>query len=555
MTGGSDTGGSDTGESTTGRTLLRSSAVVAAGTGLSRVTGLARTMAIAYALGTMALGDAYNLANTTPNLIYDLVLGGILSATLIPVVVERFEADDRKSIDALATVITILLIALTVLATIASPFIIKAYSLSLHANDPELAHRQVSLAVPLLLMFMPQVLFYGLSTLWTALLNARRSFAVPAFAPVLNNVIVISIFLALPHLVTGELSLERVRDDKMLLGLTGIGTTAGIVVMALVLWPAMRAAGIRLSWNPDWHDGAVRAVARLSGWTFGYVIANQAGFLVMLALINGTGQGAASAFTYAWQFFQLPYGLFTVSIMTTFTPELASHATRKDLSAFRERFVQGVRLTLLVMLPAAITYMTVGSPVVSILLERGHFGTASTEVTSSVMAWLAVGLPGFAVSMFMMRGFYAFKDTRTPFWLNLAETVAQIVLSLILVGPFGLTGVIAAFSICYTLMGVVGVLVLTRHAGQIRDATFVTDLLKLSIAGVVMAAAMIGSDKLISEMIDSATMYRSIARVFVTIAFGALAYVMTLEISRSEDFALINQLRRRRSRTRITGIK
>ena len=142
-------------------------------------------------------------------------------------------------------------------------------------------------------MFMPQVFFYGLSTLWTAILNAKRSFAVPAFAPVLNNVIVISMFLAVGRILRSEdpLTVDRIRDDTPLLLLIGLGTTAGIAAMALVLWPAMRRAGIRLHWNPDWRDPAVTQVARLSSWTLGYVIANQLVFLVMITLVNSTGDG------------------------------------------------------------------------------------------------------------------------------------------------------------------------------------------------------------------------------------------------------------------------
>ena len=139
--------------------------------------------------------------------------------------------------------------------------------------------------------------------------------------------------------------------------------------MALVLWPAMRHAGIRLHWNPDWHDPAVATVARLSAWTLGYVAANQVVFFVMITLVNSTGVGRVSAFTYAWQFFQLPYGLFTVSIMTTFTPELATHVTRNDLASYRRRFSQGLRLGSLLIVPTAVAYLVLARPAVSALLR------------------------------------------------------------------------------------------------------------------------------------------------------------------------------------------
>ncbi len=174
--------------------LLRSSAIVSVGVGLSRATGLIRTAVLAAVIGTTALADGYNLANSTPNVIYDLMLGGVLAATLIPVIVERMEADDQRSIDAIATYVIAALVGVTVLGVVLAPLIIRAYAI--FKGDRVAADQQIAIAVPLLIMFMPQVLLYGLDTLFTALLNAKRRFAAPAFAPVLNNVMVICMLLA-----------------------------------------------------------------------------------------------------------------------------------------------------------------------------------------------------------------------------------------------------------------------------------------------------------------------------------------------------------------------
>lgn len=519
--------------------LLRSSVVVAAGTGLSRLTGLGRIMAIAYALGTRALADAYNLANTTPNVVYDLVLGGILAATLVPVVVDREEHGDRAGVEALASVITLALVGLTVVATAASPLIIRIYTLDLSAEEAE---RQASLAVPLLIMFMPQVLFYGLTTLWTALLNARRSFAAPAFAPVLNNLIVIALFLALPRIAGGRPTLEQVRDDTGLLALVGLGTTAGIAAMTLVLWPAMRRAGIRLHWNPDWRNPAVATVARLSGWTLGYVIANQVVFFAVLALANGTGEGAVSAYTYAWLFLQLPYGLFTVSIMTTFTPELATHASRSDLGAFRARFAQGLRLGLLVILPATVAYLTLATPIVGLLLERGSFTQASTGMTASALVWFAAGLPGFAVFLYTMRGFYAFRDTRTPFMLNLGENALQIALALTLVRPFGLPGVIAAFAIAYTLAAIGALVALNHRVGPLSVDGLPAAVTRQAVAAAVMAALVLGVTRLLTPADDDSYVVTTVAGGMT----GAAGYLGVLALLRSNDLRQLRALGGRR---------
>ncbi len=515
-----------------GRKLLRSSVVVGVGTGASRVTGLLRTIAIAYALGTLLVGDSYNLANTTPNVIYDLVLGGILAATLVPVIVERFERYEARSIDALATVVTLVLVGVTVVATALSPLLIRLYTIG---KEPAEAEQQIRLAVPLLVMFMPQVFFYGLSTLWTAILNAKRSFAAPAFAPVLNNVIVIALFLALPRLVDGELTVDSLLDDTPLLLLVGLGTTAGIAAMALVLWPAMRRAGVRLHWNPNWRDPAVVRVARLSAWTFGYVAANQVVFLVMITLVNGTGEGRVAAFTYAWQFFQLPYGLFTVSIMTTFTPELAAHVTRRDLGAYRRRFAQGLRLGALVILPTAVAYLVLAQPAVTVLLERGAFGDASTDITAYALRWLAVGLPGFAAFVYTMRGFYAFQDTRTPFFLNLFQNGLQIALSFALLPFFGFGGVIAAFSIGYTVAAAVALVTLRSRAGGIGDRELAAGIGRHVVAAAAMGVSLLAVVALVSN---------AIAALVIGVVVGGVVYLGVLALLRSGELAELRALRR-----------
>ncbi len=219
--------------------LVRSSAVVGLGTALSRVTGLLRVSALA-ALGLGRLTDVYNIANSTPNIVYELLLGGILTATLVPLYVEHYENNDQRATDAINSVAIATLAVISVLGFIAAPWIIDLYTLRLHGAGKV---AQQALATDLLRWFMPQVFFYGLTALATAMLNARRRFAAAAFAPVLNNVVVISVLLALPRVASEPPTVTSVLQDPALVVLLGLGTTAGIVAMALVLLPALRHAG------------------------------------------------------------------------------------------------------------------------------------------------------------------------------------------------------------------------------------------------------------------------------------------------------------------------
>jgi len=479
---------SNSGEDTTSQRthhLVRSSAIVAVGTGLSRLTGFLRVGVMAYAIGATALAEAYNLANNTPNLLYDLVLGGILSATLVPVVVAHTGRDDNRGIDALATVITVVLVAATVIGIALSPVIIHLYNLSSTQSE---ASTQAAVAVPLLMLFAPQILFYGLTSLGTSLLNARRSFAVPAFAPVLNNIVVICLFLALPHLATGNaLTFDQVRHDTGLLLLLGLGTTAGLAAMTLVLWPAMRSAGIRLHWNFDLRDPAVREVGRLSGWTFGYVVSNLIAYGVIQTLANGVN--GVSIYAYAWLFFQLPYGLWTVSVMTAYTPELSALHAAANVEGLRNRFGTGLRLVLVIALPATIGMILLSGPIVRLVLAHGEFTSANADTTANTLVAFLCGLPAFSLFLYAMRGFYAQRDTRLPFYTNAAETVLGLAIAFLVVDRFGVVGLGASGSIAYSVFAVIALALLHRRIGLFLDPNTLLTISKLLLASVVMGVA------------------------------------------------------------------
>ena len=507
--------------------------MVSVGTGLSRITGLGRTLALIYALQFTTVADAYNLANTAPNVIYDLILGGVLAATLVPVLVSRFNDDDRDAVSAVSTVITVLLVVLTALAVVAAPAIVRLYTWTL---DPAEQAVQESVAVPLMRLFLPQVLFYGLTALGTALLNARRRFALAAFAPVLNNVVVICILLAVRRVAGGVPTVDQVTDDAGLLWLLGLGTTAGIVAMALVLLPGLVRADVPLRWNPDWRNPAVGRILRLSGWTVGYVATNQAGLVVLLALANGTGEGAVSSWSYAYLFFQLPYGLFAVAVMTTFLPELADAFAKVDLAAYRDRFVLGLRLILLVVLPSAALLVGIAWPLVDVLFDVLGITTTSSSATAGALAAFAAGLPGFSAYLYVMRGFYARQDTRTPFLINLAETGVTLALAIPLTAAFDLTGTVAAFSIGYTVFAVVALALLRHRLGGLASGTAGAGLVRAVVATAAMGAVLVA----VAALVDTDTTTGQALAVGLGVVLGGGAYAGTLVATGSDDLRLVS---------------
>jgi len=530
------------GSSTTIGRLLRSSVTVGVGTTLSRVTGLIRTLVLAWALGLTELADAYNLANTTPNVVYDLLLGGVLAATLVPVLVVQVQHDDDDAVSAVLSVLTTLLVAVTVVAIVAAPLILRAYTWDL---DAAARAAQETVAIPLLRLLLLQIVFYGFTTLGSALLNAHRRFALAAFAPVINNVIVIGVLIAVPWAAGGFPTLEQVAGDTGLLLLLGLGTTAGIVAMALVLVPGIVRLPRRLRWNLDWRNPAVTKILRLSGWTFGYVLSNQIGFVVLLALAIGTEPGAVSAWSYAYLFFQLPYGLFAVSIMTTFLPELADAHSAGDEPRFASRFNDGLRLMLLVVLPSAIVLAALALPTIAVLFERGSFDGASTIVTANALATFAFGLPGFAAYLFAMRGFYARTDTRSPFVINAAETAFTLAIAVPLTARFGLTGTVSAFGIGYTVFAVVALVALRRRLATERGTTPATPggpptwrgFVPIAGAGVAMAVVVVG----VTSALDTEGTLMQLVEILVASGTGALVYLGVLAALGSHDFAAVRR--------------
>lgn len=504
-----------------GSRLVRSSAFVAAGTLLSRLTGLARVGALTYAVGAFALADAYNLANTTPNIVYELLLGGVLSATLVPVFVDHFADGDDDAVSAVLTVATVALVVLTVAAVLAAPALFAVFRTEGDIDDA---------GVPLLRLFLPQMLFYGWTALGSAVLNAKRRFAVPAFAPVLNNLVVCGALITFGLRVDGDASLASVTDDRAGLWLLGLGTTAGIVAMTVPLWPAIRRAGVQLRWRFQPRHPAVVTVLRRAGWTLGYVAANQLGLTVMLGVAAATTEGLPSWYTYAFIFFQLPHGLIAVSVMTTFVPELAAAWGDDDRPRFRGRFVQGLRLVWAGVVPATVVLSMGAAALVAGLLGRGSFDAASAAGTADVLRAMALGLPGFSAYLYALRGFYAIGDTRTPFLVNVLENGLQVALTIALVPGAAAPGVRlgAAYAVAYSVAGVVALVALHRRVGGVLDRPGLVAAARLAACGGAAAAAIGVTQRVLDDDIAALAEAAAVG-VAGLVAFVAAAIALRLD--------------------------
>ena len=473
--------------------LVRSSVLVAAGTGLSRLTGMLRVIVIAAALGSDLFSDAYNLANTTPNIIYELLIGGVLSATLVPLFVKADRDGDIDGPSAVFSVGMTVTASIAALAVVAAPLIGRVY---VNGGQPR-GQQKLDLLVPMLHLLLPEILFYGITALTTAALHARRRYLAAAYTPVLNNVIVIAIagFLILGYhdrQERGGVSAIGGSDNARLV--LGIGTTAGIVAMSVPLVWAMRDAGIRLRWNLDWRHPMLGRLVRLSGWTLGYVAANQVALAVVLRLANRPPAGGVTAYQNAFIYFQLPHGLIAVTLMTTFLPELSRAVANDDLVAFWRRFTQALTALLALIVPASIGYVLLGQDLAVVMLRHGDYSTAAAELTGRTLVAFAVGLSGYSVYLLTLRAFYAFADTRTPFFLNLVENGLNVVLALLVAGS-GAVGLAGAYSAAYLISAVLALVVLSRVLGPDVGDTLGrlgSQALRIAAASLAMAVAVAG---------------------------------------------------------------
>lgn len=499
--------------------LLRANLLVASGTAVSRLTGLVRTSLIWLVLAK-GLNDAYIHANNTPNMIYELILGGILTAALVPLFTDDLERGDGE--DATSAIISFALVALavvTLVGLVAAPLLIHLLAIGAPADRSE---EYTSAAVFLSLIFAPQIFFYGLMAVWSAVLNSRHRFMAAAWAPVLNNIIAVATLLYASHLADGHPTLDRALDDKRILWVLGVGTTLGIVTMALSLYPAVRRAGVRLRFRLRLRHPAVRRAIRLSGWTFGYVVANMMAVIV-IAILAKPGTEDPTRYTTAYQFFQLPHSLLAVSIMVTFEPLLGRADSRGDRKAFNDQLLLGFRLIGLLIIPAAVGYVALPKGLdAHTFVATGELGKALG--LTGVIAAFAVGLPGFSTYLYALRGFYAMKNTKIPFVINCVENAINIATAVVFVRWWGVVGLALSFALAYTVSAGIAVAVLTRHSPGFDWTGLVKTWAKLLLAAIVMGGFVYGVVSLLAP--SSALML--LPAIGAGVLVGAATYFATI---------------------------
>jgi putative peptidoglycan lipid II flippase len=519
--------------------FVRSTAVMSIGTALSRVTGFLRLTFAAAALGNAVVASSYNAANVTPNIVYELVLGGVLTSVFVPVFVEWLQKRGREEAWELARrVLTLALVGLTVIAVAAivlAPEIMRLYYVRAPAASRE---QSIALGTFFLRWFMPQIVFYGVGAVATGLLNAHRRFAVPMFAPILNNLTVIATFAAFIWIHSGDVAPETVGfGQKMLLA---VGTTLGVAAMTLALWPSLRSIGFRWRARLGWRDEGVLRLGRLAAWVVVYVVANQAAYVVVLVLA-GQQRSWYTVYSYAFILFQLPYAIFAVSIFTALIPSMSGRWADGDVDGLRTLLSQGLRMTAVIVLPAAAGYLALAEPITRLLLGHGQF--EAVTLTARTLQAFALGLLFFAAFQLLTRTFYSMQDSRTPALVNVVSASMNVGLDVLYVNGFGLgvQGLALGHASTYVFSTVVSIVILRRRLRRLDGTRIAASVARIAAGAVAAAVAAWSVAKLLQGATGATAVGALALQVGAAVVAGVLAFLGVALMLRIEEVDVLRK--------------
>jgi putative peptidoglycan lipid II flippase len=470
--------------------LFRASGIMAIGTILSRITGFFRAILGVAVLGTALLADSYNVANTMPNILYNLLVGGALTAIFVPQLVRSFSDEDggHGFASRLVTTISGILLLLVIVGVIFAPSLVHLYAPEFSTPGFE-AENQIAIAFTR--YCLPQIFFLGLFTMLGQVANARGSFAPLMWAPIANNLVVIVIFGAVLFM-QNTLSIDTITDGQI--QLLGWGTTLGIVVQALILVPVVKRSGIQL--RPKLGVAGLGKSFSLAGWTLIYVLISQLGYLVTVnvatsAAVRSAQEGIKTGvgftpFTSAYYIMLLPYSIVTISIVTALLPHLSKLAIERNVEEVRKQLIRAIRMCGVVTVPSFVALALFGSLMTEVL----YFGISleDSRYIGYVLSALSFGLVAFSINLILIRGFNAFEDTKTQVLsilvINIISSGLSYLFLSILDSQYVTIGLGVAFSLSYILGLALTVLLLRKHIGPLGVKDFMGQHMRLLLASL-----------------------------------------------------------------------
>ena len=548
-------------ENASERSLARSSAVMASGTIISRITGMLRDVAAAAALGFYLVSDAFSLGNSLPTIVYILIIGGALNAVFIPQLVRRMSEDEDQGkayADRLITLIVSVLLLLSIAAVLAAPLIVDLYT---PADYPT---NEFDLAVAFARLCLPQVLFYGIYSILSQVLNARGRFGAPMFAPIANNVIAIATFLLFIAVAGTSAAADGILTTQQIL-ILGVGTTLGVISQAVILFPVLRRAGFH--WRPrfDWKGAGLGKAGGLAMWTIGLVLVNQATYVVITRLATQANVDAAAAGTVAAGLttyqkahlvFMLPHSVITISIVTAMLPALSRIAHAGDLRQVGSDVGTTMRTVAALIVPIAAVLFVTGSDLSILLFGYGAATPEQASLMGEIVSMFMIGLLPFTLFYVLLRGYYAMEDTRTPFYITVGLSAFWLitVVPLFEIAPAG-GAQVAMIALTYSLSYWVGLAVawvlLARRVGGLSSGRTIRSLLRIGVAGLISLGLMLGTHVILGRTFSAQLPGDKLAVLLILVvvgAVGAVSYWAVAWVLRIKEVAAVTNLVRRKVR-------
>ncbi len=509
---------------------------MAVATLVSRAAGFVRLVVLASALGMGSrLLDGYNVANTLPNAVYELVVGGAMASVVVPLLVRAALTEPDAGMVYTQRLLSLLVYglgAVTLVAMISAPWLVAVYA-------PGFSGEQHDLAVLLSRFFLPQILFYGLSATAGAALNIRGRFAVPMWAPVVNSLVVIAVgmtYLA----VGGTTSITSMPAGHLLL--LAVGTTAGVFAqMTLVVWALARSGfTFRPRLNP--RGIGIRRIGRLGAWVLVSVVAAQILLAVATRVASTSGPGGVSAFQNALAVFQMPFAVIAMSVMTAMLPRLSRHAAGCQHAQIVEDLSQAVRLAVVALAPIAVAMTVLGPQLATLLFGYGRSSPSAIALLGAVVAAFGVALVPFTGFMILQRGFYALQDTRTPAIVTVGVTVVGVAgcvaATWLLPRANAVIGVPLAYAVAYTAGLAAAALLLRRRLGRIDGHRLLRTAARVTVAVGVSGSCGGLTVYALTPLLDSQD---NAALITLTVA-GAIGCAVYVAVARLVHLTELRQL-------------
>jgi len=529
--------------------LFRASGIMALGTIISRITGFIRGILIVAVLGTTLLADTYNVANTMPNILYNLLVGGALTAIFIPQLVRSFDHEDGGDgfASRLVTTISLILLVLVAIGVYFAPALVRLYAPEFFTVGFE---TEKEIAIAFTRYCLPQIFFLGVFTMLGQVANARGSFGPLMWAPIANNLVGIAIFgsflIFSPAVTTDTITPLQVQ-------LLGWGTTFSVVVQALVLIPVIRHLGIKL--KPQWGLSGLGKSFGLAGWTLLYVLISQLGYLVTVnvatsAAVRSAQEGLTrgvgyTPYTYAYFVMLLPYSIVTISIITAILPHLSRLAVAKNPDEVRIQLIRAIKLVGVITIPSAVAFFLFG-PLITEVIFVG-IPVDDSRYIGYVLSALSFGLVAFSINLILIRGFNAFEDTRTQvisiFIINLISVGLSYLFLHLLKVQWVTIGLGLAFSVSYVVGLLITLLLLKKHTGPIKIKDFLGQHARLLGAAFGVMTPLYVLMRYITWLGVELSPIARAGELFLVMVMAFLGYLIAGRAVGVEEISMIHHLR------------